>query len=231
MRESLSDHTILLVEGRKAAAERLISLFVDQGCSVITASTRRDAWAGALEARPAVIVLDSVSVRFDSKRFCRALRDAHVEIPVLMLLPKDERADRRVGARATLHYPFSSKKLLNRVSRLLPTPRDDLLTLGDVVLNLRQCSVARGRRETTLTPKQAALLEIFLRHPGEVLSRAFLMKQIWDTDYLGDTRTLDVHIHWVRKAIELDARSPELLRTVRRRGYVFQLSKAEKSST
>ena len=62
-----------------------------------------------------------------------------------------------------------------------------------------------------------------MRYPGEVLTRALLMKQVWDTDYLGDTGTLDVHIHWVRKAIEQDPRKPKLLRTVRRFGYRFEL--------
>jgi DNA-binding response OmpR family regulator len=74
-----------------------------------------------------------------------------------------------------------------------------------------------------LTPKQAVLLEVFLRHPGEILTRAFLMKQVWDTEYMGDTRTLDVHIHWVRKAIEVDYKSPVYLRTVRRIGYRFEV--------
>jgi len=94
--------------------------------------------------------------------------------------------------------------------------------VGDVALNLEQRCVVRGNRETHLTPKQAHLLEILMRHPGEILSRAFLMKQVWDTDYLGDTRTLDVHVHWVRNAIEQDPRSPVYLRTIRRIGYRFE---------
>jgi DNA-binding response OmpR family regulator len=216
-------HTILIVEGRKRAAKRLAPTLDGQGYHIATAHTRRDALAKVQEMHPAVIVLDSPSLRFSCSRFCDALQNAALEIPVLMLMPEGEKIDRSVGARAYLRYPFSAKKLINRIGRLLPAPEDDLLRVGDVVLNLKQRCVVRGVRESHLTPKQAHLLEIFLRHPGEVLTRAFLMKQVWDTDYLGDTRTLDVHIHWVRKAIEDDHRSPVYLRTVRRVGYRFEM--------
>jgi DNA-binding response OmpR family regulator len=217
-------HTVLLVEGRKSAAEHLTSVLNDQtGYNVVAAHTRREALAKVQETHPVVIVLDSPSLRFSSRRFCDALRDAGLEIPVLMLLPRGEKIDRSVGARAHLRYPFSAKKLANRIARLLPAPGDDLLQVGDVILNVKQRCVVQGDRESHLTPKQTLLLEIFLRHPGEILTRAYLMKHVRDTDYMGDTRTLDVHIHWVRKAIEEDHKSPVYLRTIRRVGYRFQV--------
>jgi len=220
-------HTILLVEGRKPAAEYLAPVLNDQGYNVVTARTRREALARVQEVHPAVIVLDSPSLRFSSRRFCKALREAVLEIPVLMLLPEGEKIDRSIGARAYLCYPVSAKKLINRVARLLPAPDGEIVQVGGVILNVEQRCVIRGRRESQLTPKQARLLEVFMRHPGETLTRAFLMKQVWHTDYLGDTRTLDVHIHWVRKAIEKDPGSPVYLRTVRRVGYRFQAPEEE----
>lgn len=215
--------TILLVEGRKPAAEYLSPVLNDHGYSVVTARTRRGALTQALKVLPAVIVLDAPSIRFSSHRFCSILQDADLEIPVLMLLAEGEKIDRSVGARAHLRHPFSAKKLLNRIERLLPFPDDEVLRVGDVALNLRRRCVVCGRRETHLTPKQSRLLEVFMRHPGEILTRGFLMKRVWDTDYLGDTRTLDVHIHWVRKALEEDPESPVRLRTVRRVGYRFEV--------
>jgi DNA-binding response OmpR family regulator len=176
---------------------------------------------------PAVIVLDSPSLRFSCHRFCKTLRDSNLDIAVLMLLPKGEQIDHSVGARAYLRRPFSIKKLINRIVRLLPAPEDDILRVGGVVLNVKQQCVTQGDRESHLTPKQARLLEVFMRHPGEVLTRAFLMKQVWNTDYLGDTRTLDVHVHWVRKAIEDNPRSPLYLRTIRRVGYRFDVPDEE----
>lgn len=220
-------HTILLVEGRKPATEYLAPVLNDQGYNVVTARTRRAALARVQEVHPAVIVLDSPSLRFSSRRLCDALRDAALEIPVLMLLPEGEKIDRSISARAYLCHPFSAKKLINRVARLLPAPDGEIVQVGDVILNVEQRCVIRGRRESQLTPKQVRLLEVFMRHPGEILTRALLMKQVWHTDYLGDTRTLDVHIHWVRKAIEKDPGSPVYLRTVRRVGYRFQASEEE----
>jgi len=218
-------YTILVVEGRKPASKHLVPILNDQGYDVITARTRREALAKVQDSNPAVIVLDSPSLRFSYRRFCNTLRDNDLEIPVLLLLAEGKKIDRSAGARAYLRYPFSAKKLANRIARLLPTPDDEVLRVGGVVLNIKQRCVVCGERESNLTPKQARLLEILMRHPDEVLTRAFLMKQVWDTDYLGDTRTLDVHVHWVRKAIETDPRSPTYLRTVRQVGYRFEIPK------
>lgn len=218
-------HTILLAEGRKPAAERLSSILDNQGYSIVTAHTRRQALALAQKMSPAVIVVDSPSLRFDIRRFCEALRDVVPDIPVLILLPKGGEIDRGMDARGYLRYPFSAKTLLNRIARLLPISDDEVLCVGDVTLNRKQRTVVCGGRETHLTPKQARLLEVFMHHPGETLSRAFLMKQVWDTDYLGDMRTLEVHIHWVRKAIENNPASPARLRTIRRIGYRFEVQK------
>ena len=216
-------HTVLLVEGRKPTAEHLAPVLSDQGYTVVTVRTRREALARVQEVHPAVIVLDSPSLRFSCHRFCGALRDSTPEIPVLMLLAHGEKIDRSVGARAYLRRPFSTKKLNNWIVRLLPVPEDEVLRAGNgIVFNVKQRCVIRGDRESHLTPRQARLLEVFMHHPGEVLTRAFLMKQIWDTDYLGDTRTLDVHVHWVRRAIEDDPQAPVYLRTIRRVGYRFE---------
>jgi DNA-binding response OmpR family regulator len=215
-------YTILLVEGRKPATEYLAPVLNDQGYDVVTAHTRRDALVKTQEMLPAVIVLDSPSLRFSCCRFCNTLRDIELETSVLLLLPEGAEIDRSDGARAHLRHPFSAKKLANRIARLLPVPGDEVLQVGDVALNLKQRSVIRGKRESTLTPKQARLLEVFMRHAGEILTRAFLMKQVWDTDYLGDTRTLEVHIHWLRKAIEENPGAPVYLCTVRRVGYRFE---------
>jgi len=222
-----SVYTVLLVEGRKPAAKHLAPVLEEQGCDVVTAHTRREALSKVDSVCPAVIVLDSPTVRFSCRRFCDALRDAGLEIPVLMLLPEGEKIDRSVKARAHLRYPFSGKKLVNRITRLLPAPEGEVLRVGEVTFHVKQRCVFQGDRESHLTPKQARLLEVFMSHPGEVLTRAFLMKQVWDTDYLGDTRTLDVHVHWVRRAIEEDPRSPLYIRTIRQVGYRFDVPTKE----
>lgn len=108
---------------------------------------------------------------------------------------------------------------------------EDLLRCAGLVLNprARQVAVGRGRIEG-LTKMEARLLEVFMRHPNKILKRAFLMKEVWETDYIGDTRTLDVHVHWLRQKIEEDPSRPRLLRTIRGIGYRFGLGPAEDES-
>ncbi|MGQ9518039.1 MAG: winged helix-turn-helix domain-containing protein [Anaerolineae bacterium] len=108
---------------------------------------------------------------------------------------------------------------------------EDLIRCAGMVLNprTRQVAVGRGRIEG-LTKMEARLLEVFMRHPNKILKRAFLMKEVWETDYIGDTRTLDVHVHWLRQKIEDDPSRPRLLRTIRGIGYRFGLGPAEDES-
>lgn len=216
-----SSHTVLLVEGRKPAGERLAPI-LDEEYNLVTARTRRAALTKISEARPAVIVLDSPSVRFSRRRFCDTLDSKGIEVPVLLLYEGNQAPD-EVGARACLRAPFSSQKLINRISWLMPAPDGEVLSRGRLSFNVKRRSVTRGEQEFHLTPKQAHLLELFMRHPDEILTREFLMKRVWQTDFTDDTRTLDVHIHWVREAIEEDTSSPEYLHTVRGVGYRFSV--------
>lgn len=216
-----SAHTVLLVEGRKPAGERLAPILKAE-FDLATARTRREALARIDRDQPSVIVLDAPSIRFSQCRFCSTLEDEGTDCPVL-LLHDEKPPPTQVNARAYLRYPFSAQKLINRICWLLPTPDGEILTRGPLTLNIKRRSIVKGDREHHLTPKQAHLLELFMRHPGEVLTREFLMKHVWHTDFVDDTRTLDVHIHWVREAIEEDTGAPEYLHTIRGVGYRFNL--------
>jgi DNA-binding response OmpR family regulator len=113
---------------------------------------------------------------------------------------------------------------MNCIERLLHQPTDEEIILcGPLAMNLsRRVLVANGQ-ETQLTPKLALLVELFLRNPGKTLDRRALMEHVWQTDYLGDTRTLDVHIRWFRRAIETDPGNPLYIKTVRGVGYRLEL--------
>lgn len=219
-------HKVLLVEGRKPAGERLAPILKPE-YNLSTARTRREALAKIRENNPSVVVLDAPSVRFSRRRFCSTLENEGIDSSVLLLHNQEAALD-RVNARAYLEYPFSSQKLINRISWLLPAPDGEVLRRGELALNIKRRSIIKGDREHHLTPKQAHLLELFMRHPGEVLTREFLMKRVWETDFIDDTRTLDVHIHWVREAIEEDTGSPQYLHTVRGVGYRFSVPAAKK---
>src|SRR5690606_20294658 len=121
-----------------------------------------------------------------------------------------------------LFQPFTSRKVINAIERVLNVNvrnADDVITCGPFSVNLAQRVLHANGQETTLTPKLTLLVEVFMRHPGVTLDRKQLMEQVWPTDYLGDTRTLDVHIRWFRRAIEVDPGNPRYLKTVRGVGY------------
>jgi DNA-binding response OmpR family regulator len=130
-------------------------------------------------------------------------------------------------ADAWIERPLTSRRFIGKVSKLLPEPQLKTLKAGDLIFDTEQRQVVRGEHKVRVTPKQAKLLEALMRHPNEVLSRRYLMKNVWNTDYLGDTRTLDVHIRWVREAIEVDPSNPQYVHTVRGVGYRFETPASE----
>lgn len=210
--------TILLVEGMKPAEERLARVLNAAGYHAIPVRTRKTALAKAAESRPLMIIVDTPSLRFNGLRFCETLLEARYGVPVLILLPPGASLLEDIpGVRTCLSYPFSSEQLIDTVSGVLA----NMLQAGDLIFNVAQGKLAYREDQRSLTPKQARLLEVFMRHPGQVLTRAFLMRHVWNTDYMGDTRTLDVHVRLLRKAIEREPNAPQYLRTVRGVGYRF----------
>jgi len=215
---------ILLLEGRRASAFSCTSLLEKQGHTVVCTHTRRDALEQLHAEPPDLIIVDSRSLRFSASRFCQAVRENGNQVPMLLLALEDEDEDEPcAGVAAVLRGAFTSRKLLNRVKRCLSTTEGEVLRAGDVVLDVKRRTVTRHGQQHRLTPKQTCLLEVFMRNRGRVLTRAVLMREVWNTDFVGDTRTLEVHIHWLRKAIEDDPARPVYLTTVRRLGYRFDV--------
>ena len=191
--------------------------------NVIRASTCKQALAHAREHSPELIVLDSISSRIDGARMCRDIRAQVDGIAILLMARANAQVDATSGADYILFEPFTPRKLLNRIARMLPSGEADVLTAGDLILNVANRCVRVGKKEHQLTPKQSQLLEIFMRQPDAVITRRQLMKAVWKTDYMGDTRTLDVHVHWLRQMIEHDASEPRRLVTVRSVGYRLEV--------
>jgi DNA-binding response OmpR family regulator len=214
---------ILLVEGPGAGRCSCAPGLTEKGYTVTLAHSRREAQACLQEPGIDLLILDGRHLRFDAARFCQALRAESENLPVLLILREGEKPERNLGVNAHLREPFTLRKLINRVRRLLPAPGNRTVRLGNVVLDLERRTAIHEGTEHRLTPKQARLLTVFLRHPGQVLTRTFLMKQVWDTDFVGDTRTLEVHIHWLRRALEEDPAHPVYLITVRRMGYCLNI--------
>jgi two-component system, OmpR family, phosphate regulon response regulator PhoB len=245
----MSDTTILLVEGARPGVHSLAPALRKGNLSVTVVQIRpvgakklpppageapslrvvptfNAAFNAVLACKPDLVVLDTLGMRSTAVGLCRRLRRALGETPIVHCRALSEKEDRSVGADVYLAHPFTPRKLLNRVRALLPADElhDEIVRAGSLTLYVSKRSVrVEGRAQQRLTPKLAALLEEFLRHPNEVLGRHELMRRVWKTDYFGDTRTLDVHIRWLRELIEENPAEPILLRTVRGVGYVLQL--------
>jgi DNA-binding response OmpR family regulator len=175
-----------------------------------------------------IVIVDALAAAHRGEEICRTIRLRGVDQPILLLLPEGDKPSPKVQADMVLIKPFTIRKVVNRIEKLLAEPNTHILQVGDIQLNCRTRLVRQGNRPLQkLTPKQTKLLETLMRHPGEVLTRRFLMKHVWQTDYLGDTRTLDVHIRWIREKIEPDPSAPTHIVTRRRIGYLFALPEAE----
>ena len=210
--------TILLIEAARRRAS-FAPILERRKYHVLRATSVKEGVALAREHPPALIVLNSISSRADGARLCRDIRSQLDGIAILLLVRHNVQIDASSGADYVLEQPFSARKLLNRVARMLPSGEARVVTAGDISLNVGNRCVRVGRQEHQLTPKQSRLLAIFMRRPNEVVSRLELMKAVWDTEYMGDTRTLDVHIRWLRQVIEADASRPRRLLTVKGVGY------------
>jgi DNA-binding response OmpR family regulator len=172
--------------------------------------------------RPHVIVLDAVSLRTPGDRICRSLRLSLPDIPIVHIHPDSEKKPHS-PADVILIHPVSSRKLINSIERLITLSDDEIVTCGPFSLNVARRILATPRQEVRLTPKVALLLEYFMRRPGETIDRKTLMEAVWQTDYMGDTRTLDVHIRWIRQAIEINPNQPSHLMTIRGVGYCLHV--------
>lgn len=215
---------ILLIQGRRGGGGSPAPALEKAGYDVTTAETMRQAVALLASLRPDVVVYDAVSLRSDGAYSCRRLRRRLPGVPVIYCASAEQTSPPPQEADVVLHHPFTPRKLLNRIRSVLPAEDDDdqILRVGDLTLYRGKRSVEiEGRGDIALTPKLVDLLTEFLSAPGEVLSRGVLMQRVWKTDYLGDTRTLDVHVRWIRRLIEENPAAPRRLVTVRGQGYRF----------
>jgi DNA-binding response OmpR family regulator len=168
---------------------------------------------------PDLVVVDAASLRTSGRRICQSLRREMEILPIVLILPKEYDKNEKVDANVVLNLPFTVQKLANRIRPFMPVDEKDLLHVGPIRLNLKQRQVRCLGRQSRLTPHLVTLLKLLMEHPGEVMERSALFRLAWETEYIGDTRTLDVHISWLRRAIEVDPRHPRFLKTVRGVGY------------
>jgi DNA-binding response OmpR family regulator len=215
---------LLLIEGHGAGSDSLSLALARADYHFLTVNTGSEATEWLAHNSADLIIFDASTMRSSGIRVCQRIRKLAERTPIIHSRSADDEEDRTAGADIYLQRPFSGRKLLNRVRALLPADSDqeEIIHYGPLTLYRAKRSVeVDGRGEYILTPKLAMLLETFMRHPNELLSRRQLMLDVWETDFIGDTRTLDVHIRWIRECIEVDPGSPSYLRTVRSKGYLL----------
>lgn len=219
---------VLLIESSRAKRTSFADA-LKKRYDVVIVPSGKQALQSAAQMKPDVVVLDAISMRTKGDRVCESLRKTLDGIPLIHLHPGPASGDANC-ADVVLYPQFTSRKLVNSIERLLQTPDDSVIVCGPFSIHLGRRVLTANGQETQLTPKLTLLVETFMRNPGHTLDRRYLMEKVWHTDYMGDTRTLDVHIRWIRRAIETDPSKPRYLKTVRGVGYRLEIPESPLSS-
>ena len=222
--------TILVVDDEPLITQSLKYSLELEGFRVLVAEDGNEALELAGQESPDLIVLDLMLPGLDGWEVCRRLRETST-VPVIMLTARDEEIDRvlglELGADDYLCKPFSFRELLARIRATFRrisfegAPKTPVLQVGGVRIDLSAHKVFRDNEELAITQKEYDLLRVLMSWAGKVVSRAELLDQVWGVDWLGDVRTLDVHIRWLREKIEDDPSNPRSIQTVRGVGYRF----------
>lgn len=229
---------ILVVEDDPTLQETLAYNLERQGYAVSTTGDGHAALGLAEQTKPDLVVLDVMLPNLDGFEVCRILRKKS-NVPILMLTARDDEIDRvlglEMGADDYLTKPFSMREFMARVKAQLRRVRfdkedsQDQLTLAGDMLKFNNLEIDNQRYEAridgqplNLKPKEFELLLFLAKHRGQVLSRELIMDRVWGWDFTGGSRTVDVHIRWLRQKIELDPAAPTRIVTVRGAGYRFE---------
>jgi two-component system response regulator RegX3 len=223
---------ILIVEDEESLADTVRYNLEREGYQVSVAADGRQALERFRAEPPSLVILDLMLPEVSGLDLCRAIR-AESAVPIIMVTAKDSEADKvaglELGADDYVTKPFSVRELVSRVRAHLrraavppeATARGDVLVAGPVEMDVIRHEVRVAGAVVAFPPKEFELLEAFLRRTGRLLTREFLIDEVWGTDYVGDTKTLDVHVKRVRQKIEVDPHDPVHLVTVRGLGYKF----------
>jgi DNA-binding response OmpR family regulator len=224
--------TILVVDDETILRETLVEALESEGYHAVAAADGREALAEFRAQRPDLVLLDLMLPELSGVEVCRILR-AESAVPIIMLTAKDSEVDKVVGlelgADDYVTKPFSLRELTARIRAIFrraeqagTTEAPPTIDLGRVQVDVAGHRLLRDGQALPVKPKAFELLSFLLRHPGQVFTRDQLLEHVWGYDFAGESRTVDVHVHWLRAEIEADPAAPEYLHTVRGVGYVFR---------
>ena len=221
---------ILFVEKDVTTADLLVPSLVRKGYEVVVAYTQRQALSRIRSSRPDLLIVDVASFAPRGYKVSEAIRDQLPGVATILLLPEGH-DPAGSSAEAFMTPPFTSRRLLYRVREVARTVPSYVIRAGALTLDPASGILQKGETTVRLRPKESALLALFMRNRGKVLSRQEIMAEVWETDYLDDTRTLNVHVCWLRTKIEDDPATPCYLRTVRGVGYRFDVPESSADLT
>jgi DNA-binding response OmpR family regulator len=224
--------TILVVDDEPTLRETLVEALEADGFRVVAAADGRQALTAFRAEHPDLVLLDLMLPELSGIEVCRIIRQES-GVPIVMLTAKDSELDKVVGlelgADDYVTKPFSLRELTARIRALFRRTEKRaieeppaVVDLGRVQADLAGHRLLRDGRTVPIKPKAFELLAFLLRHPGQVFTRDQLLEHVWGYDYAGETRTVDVHVHWLRSQIEDDPGRPQLIHTIRGVGYVFR---------
>ena len=222
---------ILVVEDEESLADTVRYNLEREGYAVAVASDGRKALDRFRTESPSLVILDLMLPEMSGLDVCRQIRQIS-NVPIIMVTAKDSEADKvsglEIGADDYVTKPFSVRELVSRVRAHLrragmrdSEPEEDVLNGGPVSLDVARHEVLIRGETVGFPPKEFELLEAFLRRQGRLLTRDFLIEEVWGAGYFGDTKTLDVHVKRLRRKVEQDPHQPKHLVTVRGLGYKF----------
>ena len=214
----MKKNTLLVIEGRHAEIPSFAADLQKKGFDVVTSQNGSQAVSKLKQTDPTVVVINAASLRSTGVRICHSIRKKDARMPIVLIVEKEKPLDSEL-ADSVIALPFTAQKLVNRIKALMPSDGKNVVNVGPIRLDLEHRRVRSLGKNTKLTPRLIALLQILMDKHGEVVEREALFKKVWETNYTGDTRTLDVHISWLRRAIELDPDDPKFLKTIRGVGY------------
>ena len=227
----MTNKKVLIVDDEEHIRELIKFNLKKEGYDTEVAVNGTEALKLIREIKFDLILLDLMLPEIDGLEGCKEIRrnEETSDIPVMMITAKGEEFDKvlglELGADDYITKPFSIRELMARVKALLRRSNvkkeENIIKFGDVVVNFKTREVTKGTQNVELTLKEFELLKLLIKNKGNILTRELLLDKIWGYEYIGETRTVDVHIRHLRKKIESDDKNPQYIQTIRGVGYKF----------
>ncbi|HUN22707.1 MAG TPA: response regulator transcription factor [Anaerolineales bacterium] len=218
-KRNLNTLNVILIEAKRGNSQAYTEFFKSKNIDARVAHTAKAGIESGLERMPDIVILDTSGMRTGGERMVKSIVSDLPNVPLLVVCEKENAVSSYEGVAEIIYRPCTARRLLNAVHRILPNPKGTWLQVGKIQYSPEQHKIRLNGIVSHLTPKKNQLLKLFSSRPHQIVSRLELLKEVWDTEYTGDTRTLDVHISWLRKTLGTDPQNTEILETVRGSGY------------